>query len=397
MGHTLDHLVFISYASQDRSRVSPYYDWLKLRGVHVWMDYLSIKPGQNWDFEIKRALDKSHVVVLFISNHSCGKRGYVQREINIVLDKLEEKLIEDIYVIPVLLDEDVDVPDQLKGVQAISAGDAECKDKIYDALLYQFERLGIEAEKTQKKEDLYWNSSRLVESWDGLPGYDFQAELLSFSSKTYPNVGQIGEFLRGHFISSLFTQRFDKLSQNLELYNYGQDRFRRTNTFDAHSGAPVIKGRVLTLAYTVDMYGAGAAHPNYYFDTFSFVLEPLVRITSLKEFFIEEEAAFLIIQKEAREHLYSTHIQPDHDDLANKFTVDWIDGGTSQWSDFDAFILGEEKVSFLFAPYQVAAYAFGAQSVDLDYRKIVRLMRPELRSALEIEHLQFLDNSSLTS
>jgi TIR domain len=55
------HTVFLSYATPDRERVLPYYDWLKQSGLDVWIDCRSIRSGQNWDFEINRALDKSGV------------------------------------------------------------------------------------------------------------------------------------------------------------------------------------------------------------------------------------------------------------------------------------------------------------------------------------------------
>jgi hypothetical protein len=386
MSDKIKHTVFVSYATPDRERISDYFEWLKDRGVEVWMDCQSIKPGQNWDFEIKRALDKSTMILMFVSRHSHSRRGYVQREIKLALDKLSEKLIDDIYVIPVLLDPEVEMPEQLSAIQYISTTDPKCKEKIYDALLYQFGRLGVQAEQVQRQEDLYWKTTALVESWDGLPGYDFQVQLFSFDSETYPNVGQIGEFLRGHFLASLFQQRADKLAQQLDFYNYGQDQFRRTNTYDAHSGGPIIKGRVLTLPYIVDTYWAGAPHPNHRFETFAFILDPLVRIPSLESIFSEPEKALAQIRNYVRQELYRQHDYPDHDEEAKAFTIDWIDQGTSDWPQFSSFVFAEDNLELLFAPYQVAAYVFGAQYVALSYQMIVPLMRPEIRSALGVEH-----------
>ena len=104
------HRVFISYATPDRDRVIPYYNWLRERGLDAWIDCRSIRPGQNWDFEIKRALDKSSFVVAFISSNSYNRRGYVQRELKIALNNLSEKLVDDIYIVPVIFDDDVGIP-----------------------------------------------------------------------------------------------------------------------------------------------------------------------------------------------------------------------------------------------------------------------------------------------
>src|SRR5258706_13604580 len=85
-----NEMIFISYASPDRERIVPYYDSLNARGYDVWMDYRRLKPGQSWDFEIRRALNRAALIIVFVSNNSIDRRGYVQREIKITLDKAME-------------------------------------------------------------------------------------------------------------------------------------------------------------------------------------------------------------------------------------------------------------------------------------------------------------------
>lgn len=83
--------VFLSYASQDRERVLPVYEYLVTNGYpNTWIDCKKLLGGQNWDLEIKRNLGKSQIIIIFISNSSVNKRGYVQREIKIALKYLEE-------------------------------------------------------------------------------------------------------------------------------------------------------------------------------------------------------------------------------------------------------------------------------------------------------------------
>jgi hypothetical protein len=77
-------LIFISYASPDRARVTPYYEDLENRGFNVWIDYKRLLAGQKWDFEIRKTLDAAALVVVFLSNNSVDRRGYVQREIKLV-------------------------------------------------------------------------------------------------------------------------------------------------------------------------------------------------------------------------------------------------------------------------------------------------------------------------
>lgn len=70
-------VVFINYASPDRDRVQSFSDHLKAAGFRVWMDHEQLKPSQQWDFEIRRALAHADFVLIFISNNSVNRRGYV--------------------------------------------------------------------------------------------------------------------------------------------------------------------------------------------------------------------------------------------------------------------------------------------------------------------------------
>jgi hypothetical protein len=93
--------VFISYASEDFSFAVELYNYLLNSTFTPWLDKKSLLPGQNWDFQIKKALREAHYIVILLSKHSVQKRGYVQGEFKTVLTYCEEKLDDDIYLIPV--------------------------------------------------------------------------------------------------------------------------------------------------------------------------------------------------------------------------------------------------------------------------------------------------------
>lgn len=381
--------IFISYASPDRERVLEYFDWLKKNGFNVWMDCRSIKAGQNWDFEIKRGLDKATFILMFISNISYDRRGYIQREIKLALDKLNEKLIDDIYIIPVLLDDDAKVPDQLKGIQYISASNSQSFSQIADALQHQLERLGIEKAEIQEKEQVYWTSRIKKEEWEGLPGYEVELQFLDFNSDIYPNVKEIGEYIKGNLLLPLFRHREERFSQSPESLNYGQHKFRRTSTYDAHCEEPMIVGKMISVVYTIDWYGAGAAHPNHHFDTYNFFLEPIVLVESLEHIFTDSKNAFKTIQIEVRELLYN--IKSDNEEASEDsdsgLPKEWIDEGTKEWKDFHSFAFKSDGIEILFPPYQVSCYADGSHSVVIPYPKIIKLLKNEFISYLNIEYL----------
>ena len=75
------------------------------------MDVHDIQVGQNWDFEIQKALDQATLIIAFLSEHAIDRRGYIQKELKQALEKYKEKLVDDIYIIPVLLDE-IEIPAQ---------------------------------------------------------------------------------------------------------------------------------------------------------------------------------------------------------------------------------------------------------------------------------------------
>ena len=117
------NLIFLSYATPDREAVFAFHDDLARAGYNVWMDKHRIKGGQNWDFEIKKAMQKAAIIVVFLSQNSVDRRGYAQREIKIALDQANDHLVDDIYLIPVLLEREVPIPSQLSGIQWPGCGD----------------------------------------------------------------------------------------------------------------------------------------------------------------------------------------------------------------------------------------------------------------------------------
>lgn len=166
--------IFISYAVPDRDRVLPVAIGLVNRGLNVWMDKLRLRAGHNWDFEIKRALDRATIVLVFASHNSVTRRGYIQREIKIAVDKAKEKLLGDIYLIPVLLDDDLEYPDELKAWQAVHLNDPDSETAITEAIEHQLATLSGQSQAAQVKAGFQWQSFAGRETWDGLPGYEVE-------------------------------------------------------------------------------------------------------------------------------------------------------------------------------------------------------------------------------
>lgn len=375
-------LVFISYASPDHDRVLPYFETFRGAGFDVWFDRDRLKPGQKWDYEIKRALARATIVIAFISNNSVDRRGYVQRELRIALDQAFDKLNDDIYIIPMLLDDDATVPRELRDVQIVRASDPNCGEQITDSIRHQLAKLGEKIAETQEHSNVRWTYTKYKDAWDGLPGYETEIQFLQFYSEQYPRVAEMSDVIRGELIAHAMEARTVKFEQDVDMYNFGQLSHARINTWDAAAPTPIIKGKIISINYHVSWYGAGAAHPNFHFITFCFFFDPLIRINSLDEFFADPGEALILVKQAVREQLIAS-LTADADADAD-FLKDWIDRGTNGWDSFCNFSFKEEALELYLPPYQVAPFAAGSQSTSIPYSAIKDLLKPIYKSALEI-------------
>jgi hypothetical protein len=82
--------IFISYAKVDLPTARQIYEDLLIAGLDPWLDEKNLLPGQNWQYEIKKAIKASRFVIAILSNKSVSKRGFVQREIKLALQTLDE-------------------------------------------------------------------------------------------------------------------------------------------------------------------------------------------------------------------------------------------------------------------------------------------------------------------
>ena len=96
--------VFLSHGKEDSDRVAEVYDALEKHGVNPWMDKKDLLPGQDWEAEIRKAIRRSHVVIVFLSESSVDRRGYFQKEIKIALDMSLKEPEGAIFLIPVRLE-----------------------------------------------------------------------------------------------------------------------------------------------------------------------------------------------------------------------------------------------------------------------------------------------------
>ena len=104
-GNTTKSLkIFICHATEDKINALKVYEYLKNNGFQPWLDSIDLIPGQKWEVEIPKVIESSDIILVCLSQYSVTKEGYVQKEINIALDKALEIPDEHIFLIPVRFD-----------------------------------------------------------------------------------------------------------------------------------------------------------------------------------------------------------------------------------------------------------------------------------------------------
>jgi hypothetical protein len=97
--------VFIAYAVEDVRCALDLYSALESRGYEPWMDRRKLLPGQNWIRRIEDAISNSDFFIACFSKNSARKRGGFQAEIRYALDCARRVPLDDVFMIPVRLDD----------------------------------------------------------------------------------------------------------------------------------------------------------------------------------------------------------------------------------------------------------------------------------------------------
>lgn len=130
--------VFFSYSRSDQVAVIKFYHQLKQIGwIDPWLDQENILPGKTWELEILKALEASDIVLVFLTNNSVTKAGYLHKEIKKIVDLAEMKPEGEVFIIPIRLD-DCMVPRRLQDLQWVdflSTDDEFKKERAFSKLL----------------------------------------------------------------------------------------------------------------------------------------------------------------------------------------------------------------------------------------------------------------------
>lgn len=133
--------IFLSYARKDIGLVNDLYNRLQQAGFSPWQDSKDIYPGEVWKDALIRAIHEAPFFLACLSNNSVNKRGVIQEEIKEALQMWRQKLDDDIYFIPVRLEE-CQVPEALAKFQWVDLFEEGGFSKLTQALRRGLDQLG---------------------------------------------------------------------------------------------------------------------------------------------------------------------------------------------------------------------------------------------------------------
>ena len=107
--HSRKARIFISYAREDSVAAERLFSELTSRGFAAWLDNHKLLPGQDWEQRIEDAIASADFFIACFSSRSVNKRGGFQAEIRHALHFASNVPLDEVYFIPVRLD-DCQVP-----------------------------------------------------------------------------------------------------------------------------------------------------------------------------------------------------------------------------------------------------------------------------------------------
>ncbi len=141
------------------------------------------------------------------------------------------------------------------------------------------------------------------------------------------------------------------------------------NTYDGDYTVALATDKLVSIAFAISTYGAGAAHPNSYTWTCNYDLAT-GRQLDLGDLFKPDSDYLRVISNYSIEVLKRT-LAPPHD-------MAWINEGAGPSADnYNSWTITPRGLRIYFNPYQVASYAEGPQEVVIPYSFLRNITAPD--------------------
>jgi TIR domain/Deacetylase PdaC/Protein of unknown function (DUF3298) len=377
----VNNKVFISYAKEDFRFAQHLSENLKLNNYAPWLDKEKILAGQNWDIEIKKALRQSDFIILLLSQNSVNKKGYVQREFKLALNYCDERPVEDIFLIPVKIN-DCSVPFGLEKYQWFELNGRLDFDGIADSLNHQKKKLdAINTKDTPVGQFKY--TTKIINKEIGINPKSiidiFYPSFLESENEDFSFINnKIENYVFAQYervINPRFTDLEMKPQDNDDIFAQMDNELKVS--FDIKTAT----NNIVSLTIRTYMF-LGGAHGNYWTVGFNFRLNPFLTIT-LSDIFPhgnDINLTFLINTLKVNLMLNAKEkfgiIDPDEFFLLPL---------KREWSEISNFVIEATGITFIFGIYQLTAYSLGEHEITITFEKLHELF-PNLDSLIFIRN-----------
>lgn len=305
--------VFISHAKEDTQFAEELYDYLLEQGYSPWLDKKKLKVGSNWDYEIKKALKESTFVILLLSTTAVKKRGYIQKEFKYALEYSETKLIDDIYIIPILINK-CEVPEQLLKFQWIEVDQINFREDILKSLNYQRQKYL----DSLSPEEVSLNDYTTI-------SIDLNVNIKNLEYNCILPVFQKNLLFDTHFVNTFIQQKVLETISNYRNWINESRHFLETHDMscyiDINYNISYLTPDFLSISIVNNSY-LGGAHPNTSIDTLNFKFNPdtVLKLRDLIEYSNIQTFIIDCIEKygdnEQKEHL-TQYVEYINEESAN--------------------------------------------------------------------------------
>jgi len=133
---------------------------------------------------------------------------------------------------------------------------------------------------------------------------------------------------------------------------------------------------IISVRFMVGFYYAGAAHPNYYYTSFTYDInnEKLLKLSDL----FKPNSAYLnqianYTQQQLKKRILTGVPKSDQASLLEMIN----DGSAPKAENYQAWNLSSKGLLITFAPYQVAPYVYGHLDILVPYTELSKILQPK--------------------
>ena len=128
--------IFLLYARGDQELVWRLYRRLAREGADVWLDREKLIPGQDWQYEIRKAIHDSDLVIVCLSRRFNRQGGYRHEELKIAINKAHSLREGGTFILPARLDR-CELPPALRRWQRVDLFEPDGLKKLVNAIRQQ--------------------------------------------------------------------------------------------------------------------------------------------------------------------------------------------------------------------------------------------------------------------